>query len=138
MIDIRDMVTVNELKSLEARFLKSVISKLGICLYSPEESILHQGDEGQEMFFILQGDCVVTMVDYDGYDQMIGIMVSGEHFGELSHVFKCPVTCTVLSRNYNSMARLDHYFLRYILSEYPLYNDIIRKRAYQYRDPKID
>ena len=78
------------------------------------------------------------MVDYNSKDSMIGIKVQGEHFGELSYVYKCPVTCTVLSRNYNSLAKLENVFLRQILSEFPLYNDILRKHARSYRDPKIN
>jgi len=39
-IDVRSMVNVNEAKSKEAEFLKSIISKLGVCLFSPEEHIL--------------------------------------------------------------------------------------------------
>ena len=34
------MVEVNKAQSKEAIFLKDVISKLGICLFSPEEFIL--------------------------------------------------------------------------------------------------
>ena len=71
--------------------------------------IIKQDDEGHEIYFIMQGDCVVSVMDYSGnYHYAMRVLAEGDHFGEISYLFKCPVTCTVISRNYNTMARLTH------------------------------
>ena len=43
--------------------MNSILSKLETCLTVPEEVILKQGDIGDELFFISNGDCIVNQVD---------------------------------------------------------------------------
>jgi CRP-like cAMP-binding protein len=98
-----------------------LIEKLGICLFTPEELIFSQGDEAEEMYFIIQGDCVVNMIDYNGHNTMIRVLVEGDHMGELAYLYNCKLTCSVLSRNYNSLARLTFPRLKDLLISYPDY-----------------
>jgi hypothetical protein len=65
-------------------------------------------------------------------------LVEGDHFGEISYLFKRTVTCTVVTRNYNSMARITHARLRMILSDYPIYHHFLLNKACRYNDPKIN
>ena len=91
------------------------------------------------MFFIMQGDCIVNLLDYRGQNhQALRLLVEGDHFGEVSYLFKCPVTCTVISRNYNTMARLTHPRLRNLVADYPIYLNILKKSALRYKDPNLN
>lgn len=45
-------------------FLELLIQKLGLMFSEPECSIINQFDYGEAVFFILQGDCIVNMMDY--------------------------------------------------------------------------
>jgi CRP-like cAMP-binding protein len=91
----------------ENQFLKYFSSKLGVCFLTPEESIIKQGNEGLEIYYIMQGDCTVDITEFNGnVIKAMGLLVEGDHFGEISFFYKCPITCTITSRNYNSMARL--------------------------------
>ena len=87
---------------------------------TPEESIIKQGDEGCEIYYIMQGDCTVDLTEFNGNEiKAMGLLVEGDHFGEISFFYKCPITCTITSRNYNSMARLQFANLKMLLREYP-------------------
>ena len=106
---------------------------------TPEEDIIKQDQIGEEMYFIMKGDCIVNLLDFRGNDhQALRLLVEGEHFGEVSFLFKCPITCTVVSRNYNTMARLTHPRLRNLMADYPIYFNILKKKALKYKDPNLN
>jgi len=90
-------------------FLEDLISKLGVCLTSPEESIIKQGDKGEEMYFISLGDCTINIKNRFGVtSETVSLIVEGDHFGEISLLYRCPRTCSVICRNYNTMARITY------------------------------
>jgi CRP-like cAMP-binding protein len=78
---------------------------MSTCFATPEDNIVTQGEKGQELFWIQQGDCVVNIQDRYGF-LYVGhkLLLPGDHFGELSVIFKCRRTCTVVSKNYITMA----------------------------------
>ena len=39
------------------------MSKLGTCFASPEEVIIARDEDPEEMYFIMQGDCTVNVLD---------------------------------------------------------------------------
>ena len=47
------------------------------------------------------------MTDENGFEHMgIRLLTEGEHFGEIALIFKCQRTASVVSLNYNTLARL--------------------------------
>ena len=91
------------------------------------------------MYFVSKGQCIVNVVDETGVEhEGIRILEKGDHFGEVSLIYKTQRTATVLSRNYNTLAKLR--FERYIelRAEYPEYEDCMKKHVRQkYKDHKI-
>ena len=69
---------------------------------------------------------------------MVRLLDPGAHFGDISFIYKCPVTCSVLSRKYSSLSLLDHVALRQLTNEFPVYDSLLRKKVKKYRDPKIN
>jgi hypothetical protein len=45
--------------------------------------------------------------------------VQGDHFGEISSIYKCSTTATVVSRNYNIMALISVGRLRELTVSFP-------------------
>jgi len=74
------------------------------------------------MFYVIKGDCVVTIVDNFGQEEAldrenqtsIKLMAEGESFGEISLVFNCARTATVVSRTYNMLGVLNHQGYRMV------------------------
>ncbi len=97
-----------------------VVRKLEISLKGPEDIIIKQDDEDQDIYFIAKGDNFVTIKDtqkkeYKNFKKL----VPGDHFGEISLIYNCPRSATIMSGNYCTYARLpiDNYKL--LLSEIP-------------------
>jgi CRP-like cAMP-binding protein len=73
------------------------------------------------MYFIAKGDCKVSVRDERKNESNVRIIKEGGHFGEISMIYKCRRTATVISRNYNTLARLDEENYLSLISEYPEY-----------------
>lgn len=66
------------------------------------------------MFFIAKGDCNVLVNDKigDAIEQTKARTLNpGAHFGEISLIYNCPRTATVVANNYCTLAKLTkpHY-----------------------------
>jgi len=121
-------------------FIKSLQGKLSTCFTVPEEDIIKQGEKNAwELYYISTGDCIVNVVDQNEHlIENIRLLVEGDHFGEIALLYPgCKRTCTVISRNYNTMATLDHYGLRALTSDYPEYKKLLSKNIHKYDDPKL-
>jgi CRP-like cAMP-binding protein len=116
-------------------FLKCIISKLGTCLAIPEEEVISQNDSGSDMFYISKGDCAVNIKDKKGNHHVaISLLVQGNHFGEIALIYKCKRTATIVSRNYNTMARLGYSNWREIVNEFPKFLQYLKFYLYGYGD----
>lgn len=108
-------------------------------MFTPEHVILKQDSKGDGIFFVSTGDCVVDVMNYDGKEhQAVRLLVEGDHFGEISTIYNCLVTATVLSRNYNIMARLTQDRFKEFAIEFPDYRDMLKRRIRKYKDPKLN
>ena len=116
-------------------FLSSLIHHLGTCLATPEEEIIHQGDIGNDLFFISKGDCAVFFTDTYGKAHLSDkLLTEGDHFGEVALIYKCKRTMTVMSRNYNTMARLSYDQYRNIINEFTEFQDLLKAYLFEYND----
>lgn len=62
------------------------------------------------MYFIMQGDCTVSLIDENREEHIaVALLTEGSHFGEIGLIYGCERTATVISRNYNTMAILGYY-----------------------------
>ena len=91
------------------------------------------------MFFIGKGDCEVRVRDERGREhEQIDILVEGDHFGEISLIYKCKRSASVISRNYNTLAKITGNRYRELVAEYPEYEVELKKYVREkYKDPKI-
>lgn len=87
-----------------------MVPKLETMLNIPEDVIVRQGEDeedGKAMFFIAKGKCAVN---YKGPNKQehndYKILKPGDYFGEISLIYDCRRTMTVISKNYSTMAKL--------------------------------
>ena len=78
------------------------------------------------MFFIGRGDCSVSIRDEKGHKEDSRILDEGEHFGEISLIYRCSRSATVVSRNYNTLAKLDYQNFTSLMIEYPEYEKLLK------------
>lgn len=108
----------------------------------PEEEVIKQDSfpEGQDhaMYFIGKGDCIVNVRDEKAREHTsIATLKEGDHFGEIGLIYNCRRSASVLSSNYNTLARLLQSRYRELVAEYPEYQVELKKHLMEYDDPKI-
>jgi len=112
-----------------------IIGKLRTCITSPEEEILTQNEFGMGVYFISRGDCAVMYTDQNGKTHISSrLLTEGDHFGEVALLYKCKRTATVVSRNYNTMARMNYSEYKAIVAEYPHFEKLLKVYSYRYND----
>ena len=65
------------------------------------------------------------------------LLVEGDHFGEISMVYGCERSTSIISRNYNTMARLGYARFRMINTDYSILEKMMKKALFKYTDPRI-
>ena len=71
------------------------------------EVVVKQGDQGDEFFIILQGECAVTKKEGDGEEKEVGRLRSGAYFGELALMNDSPRAATVIAGDNCKLVKLD-------------------------------
>ena len=96
-------------------FIQLLVEKLGTLLAQPEEAILNQGEKSNDLYFISSGDCVIKQQDHNNYTHLfMKLLTEGDVFGEISVIYQCERTTTIICRNYNQIARLTYASYRSI------------------------
>jgi CRP-like cAMP-binding protein len=89
-------------------FLISLIKKMGTVFSTPEEVIISPHIDDRDIYFITTGDCTVNVYDHHRTFEHVAVrlLIEGDFFGEISYLYGCKRTSTVVSRNFNTMAKL--------------------------------
>jgi small-conductance mechanosensitive channel/CRP-like cAMP-binding protein len=75
------------LKIFSKEELEFIISKSNRLLFGPPEQIVEQGDEGDSLFFILEGKAKVYIMHSETEQQIVGELREGDIFGEKAALF---------------------------------------------------
>ena len=123
-------------------FLKVLVEKLDTVLSLPEDAVIKQDDlfnpDTSSMFFIGRGACVIQLVDHRGnFDDSVRMLEEGEHFGEIQMIYQSHRSASVVSLNYNTLARLAFRDFRALMGEFPEYEtELIKHIMVQYKEDK--
>lgn len=82
------------------------------------EKIISQNDPGQSMYLLSSGVAQVA-VQRDGRESILGELVSGECFGEISLLTGSPRTATVIAKTDCDIVEIDHPAMRDLLRQDP-------------------
>ena len=108
-------------------------------MYVPENEIIKQGEPPQGVFFVSNGDCIVDVRDQNGINHNLHrLLVEGDHFGEISSIYRCNTSATVVARNYNIMAMISQDRFRELTIDFPDYLKLLKKYVQKYKDPRIN
>jgi CRP-like cAMP-binding protein len=110
-------------------------------LLPPHGIVIQQGDEGGEaasFFYVGKGDCKVNVKDERGKGIFIRRLLEGDHFGEVSIIYNCKRTATVISMNYNTFAFMRSLGYKRLVQDYPEYELCLRRYVTsRYKDHRI-
>jgi hypothetical protein len=83
-------------KHANAEFLRDIIPRLDARQFSPGEILVHEGDVGEEMYFLTKGQVEVIR---GGSPEPVTILREGSFFGELAILRDAPRAATVRALN---------------------------------------
>jgi CRP-like cAMP-binding protein len=87
------------------------------------------------MYLIARGECMVNIKDEN--NKVIRghkILQVSDYFGEISMIYGCKRTATVVSRKYTTLAILSKPKFLMITTEFPKFKDILKRGIFKYND----
>ncbi|KAL3865833.1 hypothetical protein ACJMK2_043183 [Sinanodonta woodiana] len=91
--ELLENVTI--LKSLEQYERMNLADALASKTYEDGECIIKQDDDADGMFFLEQGQILVTIIKPNGEEEKIGLHSKGKYFGELALINNAPRSANV-------------------------------------------
>ncbi len=83
---------------LPTRLLESLAEQLYVQRFRSGETIIEQGEIGEELYIIRKGQVDVLVSDSAGRDRCLATLREGDHFGEIALLHDAPRSATVKSR----------------------------------------
>ncbi len=103
--------------SLESKELKIIIDAMELKKYSKGEVIINQGDHGDCLYVVEQGELECFKTFSDGSERLVKRYTEGEAFGELALLYNCPRAAKVVSSNEVTLWKLDRETFNVIVKE---------------------
>jgi len=84
------------------------------------------------MYFIVNGDCLVIIKEHDRKSKIARLLYDGQHFGEIGLLYGCDRTASIMSRNYNTLAKLNRNDLYLLNQTQPLFKEYLYEHIFKY------
>jgi len=88
-------------------------------VYAAGEQIIRQGEDGQSMYVIMQGEVEVTARDGDGSPVSLGTLGPGDYFGEMSLMTGAPRVATVTTNSEACLLKVDKQSFKELIEAQP-------------------
>ena len=125
----------------EDQVLEFVIKRFEVELTTPEYAFMTQEEELNEentnRFFSSKGDCNVMVKDKIGdiiEETKARTLNPGAHFGEISLIYGCARTSTVVANNYCTLAKLTKTHYEELIQKYPELIQRFKEMIFRYND----
>lgn len=119
MQKIIEILRRNELFSdLPSEIVESISSRLSEIIFAAEETICNEGDPGDRMYIIMQGEAVVLR-DTEWGQRELKRIGEGEIFGEMALISRETRSATVMAAVSTTCLQLEDSDFSNLLSQYP-------------------
>jgi CRP-like cAMP-binding protein len=87
------------------------------------------------MYIIARGECIVNIRDEKNkLIKNFKVLGPSDYFGEISLIYGCKRTATIVSRKYTTLAKLTKDIYTEINTEFPKIREILKKGIFKYSD----
>ena len=114
--------------------LEFVLQRVTTTSYPPEDVIIKQGNDANELYFLSKGECEVLVKNEYHIESLVRILKEGALFGEVGLIANGRRTATITCLNYCTCAALSLVNFREMCRQFPeTYNKLKEKRK-KYKD----
>jgi len=100
---------------LSKQDLANMSGRLSKVNYGPGQTVIMQGERGNDFFVIVAGEVAVEVEDERGIVHRVEVLSTGDSFGEIALIENVPRTATIRTLSPATFLRLDRaHFNRYI------------------------
>lgn len=121
-------------RGLSKEEFRKVVSHLTLRHYEEETIIVSEGDPGESMFIIVNGEVRVNTSDASGKQFTLANLREGEFFGEVSLLTGKPRTATIITNIPSDLLELSLKDFESIVADYPHVREVLQdsqqQRAY--------
>ena len=101
--------------SLDEEQMKTVVDAMKLHQYKAGDTVIKQGDDGDEFFVLENGTCECYLnhvLDDDGKPKMVKTYESGESFGELALMYNTPRAASIVAKTDAALWAMDRATFR--------------------------
>lgn len=131
-----DVVAENKILVYSSEISDYLVPRLKPKFVKPEDMIITQGDNTDDMqfFIIARGDAEVYVYDEKGKARQCNILHPGSHFGEVALITGSARSASVRAMKYITLGVLEKVDFFNLIQSYPSVSDNLRKHIYDYHD----
>jgi ATP-binding cassette subfamily B protein len=128
-IDPARLKTIPMLSALEGELLEELPQWFGTERLPEGRTVFAQGDVGDKLFIVVRGAVDVLRADSRGNQTAVGVLETGDHFGELALLDDAPRNATLRTRVPCVFLTLSRQHFNRLLGEAPQVREAIEKVA---------
>lgn len=106
-------------RNLEPAELELFIDKAEYAEWNANNIVIREDDPGEHLFLLLSGKVRITKKTYEGIEQILGILSTGDFFGEMVLLDHLSRSASVYSHTKIKLARIPHSDISTILTDNP-------------------
>jgi CRP/FNR family cyclic AMP-dependent transcriptional regulator len=106
-------------QTLDPEELDLFVKKARYADMTPNSVIIREDDPGEQLFLILSGKVRVTKRTYEGIEQILGILETGDFFGEMVLLDRRSRSASVYAHTRVELAKFQHTEVMSILNDNP-------------------
>jgi len=120
---------------LKPEEFKQIVSKLNLRHYDEDTIVVSEGDAGNSLFIVVQGEVRVLTKDVKEKEVVLANLGEGEFFGEVSLLTGKPRTATIITNTISDLLELTKADYDNIIAKYPHVRQVLEEfhlqRAYK-------
>ncbi len=120
---------------LKPEEFKQIVSRLNLRHYDEDTVVVSEGDKGDSLFIVVQGEVRVLTKDLKAKEVVLANLGEGEFFGEVSHLTGKPRTATIITNTVSDLLELTKADYDNIIAKYPHVRQVVEEfhlqRAYK-------
>lgn len=118
-------------RHLSAEEFREVVSRLTLKHYEEGSLIVSEGDPGDSMFVIVNGEVSVNTTNSKGKQITLANLGEGEFFGEISLLTGRPRTATIITNTDSDLLELTREDYQKVIADHPHVADVLKEWHHQ-------